>query len=103
MSGRDMETASQMRLAILCIAACTRIIHPQPSAVSITYRPVMPSCSLDDVPKAPPMLEFNFDDDDIIQRTTVHIGQYNLLQQWAADMEQWAGAVKGCINSMGAQ
>jgi outer membrane biogenesis lipoprotein LolB len=77
------------------LLACTRTAPPQ--SLSITYKPVMPYCYVSDIPEPPPAIDFDFKDDDVIRRTTVHIGQYNLLQQWAVDMQTWSTSVRECL------
>lgn len=61
----------------------------------------MPSradCYIEDPPEPPPTVDISFSDDEgIMSRTMVHVRDWNLLQQWASDMQTWANEIRGCV------
>lgn len=91
-----------MKPTLLILLACCspRIIRVPVSTtqdVRIVALPQRPTCWLAEMPEAPADIELNFDDDDIIRRTTVTIRQHNELLQWARDVGHWMGSVKECF------
>lgn len=87
-------------MTCLLVACGPRVIQVPTSGtqdVRIVEMPYRASCYIEDPPDPPPAIDLNFEDEDVIRRTTVHIGQYNLMQQWAADMQVWIGTMRSCL------
>jgi hypothetical protein len=91
-----------MRLSVL-LAACTPTIAIAPSSrpmpVAITVLPTLKhaGCLLEGPPNPPKEIDLSLEETDVIQRTTVHIGQYNAMRKWAADVMVWVADVNSCL------
>ena len=96
-----------VRLLVCTLFACgPRIIQVPTNGVQdvrITELPNRASCYIEDPPEAPELLEIIVADEDVIHRTTIHVREYNTLQQWALDMVIWVGTVRSCIYQLTGQ
>jgi hypothetical protein len=88
-----------LRLLIVLLCCCgPRLVHDQ--AVTITCKPVMPSCYLQGLPEPPKLLELNFEDEDIWRRTSVHYLTGNEIIQYEQELATWAQQVRECFLMM---
>lgn len=100
---RDLVTG----VSLLCLFGChhgpTPIVIQGTLPVAITAAPQPPqrTCpELPELPTPPDEIKLDFDNPDVISRTTVHIGQYNALRQFSADLAVWAQAAAECIHHL---
>lgn len=53
-----------------------------------------------EIPTPPDTIKLDFDDDDIIRRTTVNIRQYNEMVEFARLLSQWSSNVSSCLSDL---
>jgi hypothetical protein len=88
------------RLLLLSLLACHSRIIREPQVLNITYKPVLPSCYITDMPEPPALLEVNTETEDIVRRVFVHFLQYNEALAWMHDAQLWMSEVRGCLYVM---
>ena len=77
------------------LLACTHTTPPQ--VVSITYKPVLPYCYVNELPEPPKMLEANYEEEDIQRRVFVHFLTGNEIIQYEQELSAWAAKVRECL------
>lgn len=73
-----------------------------PIPVAIVAQPQVKriDCLLSDPPVPPDDIALNFDDPNIIARTSVNFGRFNELLHWARDMMGYADTLRECLEQM---
>lgn len=93
-------------ISLLLLLGCRGAGAPLPVSIvtpmEVTYtNKVTTYCPLvGEFPTPPEPIALNFDDDDIIRRTTVNIRQYNTMVTYAHDMQIWAQLTARCIQEL---
>lgn len=93
-----------IRVLLLLATACSpRILRVPVSTtqdVRIVEMPSRASCYLEAPAQPPADIELNFDDENVITRTTVNIRQYNALLEWTRDLQRWMDGVRACLSEI---
>lgn len=58
------------------------------------------TCYLPETPKAPDILRFNYENADIMDRSMVHVRDFNALVGFGRDMVMWASMHDQCIRKL---
>src|SRR5258706_9157960 len=85
------------------LTGCLKLVAPSGSTkVDITKipMPAAPYCELPGFPSPPPELQLDHRLEDVIDRTMVHIRDYNLIIEWGMYVSFWSQRVQECLDRL---